>query len=82
MASAIKRNGVSGSLLMSMADRGGRMTSDYRGFPPAKLFHPLQRRGLVEMNRVGGLGRMRYTVWNLTRKGWDAIGRQPSEATL
>lgn len=74
MASAIKRSGVTGSMLVAMAKRGGRMTADHRGFPPSKVFLPLRRRGLVELRRQGSFGSCRYNVWQLTDKGWGASG--------
>lgn len=76
MASAIKRAGVTGSMLMAMAKRGGRMTADYRGFPPSKVFLPLRRRSLVELKR-SGLPKSRHNIWHLTPKGWEATGMQP-----
>lgn len=81
MPSKIKTAGVTGSLLVAMAKRGGQMTSDHRGFPPASTFRPLRNRGLVTLRREGGLGRMRYSVWHLTPKGWDASGMTPPAAT-
>lgn len=76
MASTIKKTGKVGNMLTAMAHRGGRMTADYRGFPPSHVFLPLRRRGLVELRR-SGMHRCRYNVWHLTDKGWDAIGMKP-----
>lgn len=76
MASAIKRTGRTGSMLVAMANRGGCMTSDHRGFPPSRVFLPLRTRGLVELQRAG-LRTCRYNVWSLTPKGWAATGMQP-----
>lgn len=80
MASKIKRAGVTGTMLVAMAQRGGRMTADYRGFPPSKVFLPLRRRGLVELHRAQQSARTSYNVWHLTPKGWDATGMQPPPA--
>jgi hypothetical protein len=74
VASKVKKNGIMGSLLNRMADRGGNMTSDYRGFPPSWVFWPAERKGYVTMARYG-LPKSKYTVWSLTDKGWKAIGR-------
>jgi hypothetical protein len=79
MPSIIKKTGVTGSMLTAMARRGGRMTADYRGFPPSRVFLPLRRRGLVELRRAG-LPRSRYNVWHLTPMGWDATGMSPPVA--
>jgi hypothetical protein len=76
MPSVIKRTGRSGSMLVAMAKRGGRMTSDHRGFPPSRVFLPLRARGLVEFSREG-LRTCRYNIWRLTPKGWAATGMQP-----
>lgn len=76
MASNIKRTGATGTMLVAMALRGGRMTADHRGFPPSKVFLPLRRRGLVALTREG-IRTCRYNVWRLTPKGWDATGMQP-----
>lgn len=78
MPSPIKKTGVTGGLLTAMAKRGGRMTSDHRGFPPFKVFVPLHRRGLVRFERAG-VRTCRYNVWHLTPKGWAATGMQPPE---
>lgn len=80
MASAIKKTGVTGSMLTAMARRGGQMTADYRGFPPSRVFLPLRRRGLVVLRRHGEFRTHRYNVWHLTQKGWDATGIAPSTA--
>ncbi len=77
MSSAIKKTGVVGSMLTAMAKRGGRMTADYRGFPPSRVFLPLRRRGLVELRRAGAHPTHRYNVWHLTPKGWNATGMTP-----
>lgn len=76
MASTIKRTGKTGSMLVAMAQRGGRMTADHRGFPPSSEFLPLRRRGLVTLIRSGIL-KCRYNVWHLTPKGWEVTGMQP-----
>lgn len=76
MPSTIKTDGRVGSMLSSMADRGGSMTADHRGFPPSKVFLPLRRRGLVALTRQGAF-RTRYNIWRLTEAGWGAIGRTP-----
>jgi len=74
MPSTIKRTGRTGAMLRSMALRGGTMTSDHRGFPPAHVFLPLRRRGLVVLDRMPTLGgRCRYSRWSLTDKGWQAV---------
>lgn len=79
MASTIKRAGVTGSMLMAMARRGGQMTADRSGFPPSRVFRPLRERGLVELHRTQRSPRTRYNIWHLTSKGWDATGMQPPE---
>lgn len=76
MPSKLKTTGVTGRMLTSMADRGGCMTADHRGFPPSSVFLPLRRRGLVELCRQGAR-LSRCNVWHLTPKGWDAIGMTP-----
>lgn len=78
MVSFIKKTGKTGNMLTAMANRGGRMTTDHRGFPPSKVMLPLRSRGLVELKRQG-IRTCRYNVWHLTQKGWDAIRRQPAE---
>ena len=80
MSSKIKETGLIGTMLRRIAVRGGRMTTDYAGFPPAKVMKPFQRRGLVELVRQGPTGTCRYSVWHLTPKGWAAIGMTPPEA--
>lgn len=78
MPSTVKRTGRVGTLLASMAERGGTMTSDHRGFPPAHVFLPLRRRGLVVLDRIPTLGgRCRYSRWSLTDRGWRTIGLAP-----
>lgn len=76
MPSQIKRTGLKGTMLRRIADRGGFMTSDHRGFPPSSVMLPYRRRGLLELRRTGAL-KCRYNVWHLTQKGWDAIGMTP-----
>lgn len=73
MASKIKTHGNAGNMLMSMAARGGCMTTDRLHFPPSKVMFPLRRRGLVTLKREG-VGLSRFNVWHLTDKGWAAIG--------
>lgn len=80
MASSLKKTGVTGSLLCQMAERGGVMTSDHRGFPPSKRFLPLLRRGLAELRREPACGRTRYNIWHVTPKGWAALGlKEPAD---
>lgn len=77
MASVIKRTGITGSMLVRMAKRGGGMLADRSGFPPSSVFLPLRRRGLVDLVRTQRSPRTRYNVWSLTPKGWAATGMQP-----
>ncbi len=77
MPSVIKRDGVTGSLLVRIAKRGGAMLADRSGWPPSKVFLPLRQRGLVELRREQRSPRTRYNVWHLTPKGWDATGMTP-----
>ena len=77
MPSAIKKTGVTGTMLTAMARRGGIMTADRSGCPPSHVFLPLRRRGLVELRRTQRSPRTRYNVWHLTPRGWDATGMTP-----
>jgi hypothetical protein len=78
MTDKIKATGVTGRLLHAMADRGGDLTTDCRGFPPSKVMLPLKRRGLVVLNRTRTMksrGIPGRNIWYLTQKAWDRISR-------
>jgi hypothetical protein len=78
MTDKIKATGVTGRLLHVMADRGGELTTDCRGFPPSKVMLPLKRRGLVVLKRtpmVKRYGVPGRNIWHLTQKAWDRISR-------
>lgn len=66
-------------MLHRMANRGGRLLTDYPGFPPSRVMVPLKKKGLVELTRECAAVKTRRNIWVMTPKGWSAIDRTPPE---